>query len=121
MRVARPRIAPLLAWLFALALGARLPAHAEKAEPKKEGRTEKEAWDVQKPPGKSHDVPIDVTEGTWISLDVSPDGQEIVFDLLGDLYTIPIEGGEARPLTAGLAWDMQPRYSPDGGWIAFGC
>ena len=64
-------------------------------------------------------VSIDVTEGTWMSLDVSPDGKEIVFDLLGDIYTMPIGGGEARALTSGIAWDMQPRYSPDGKWIAF--
>ena len=54
-----------------------------------------------------------------MSLDVSPDGKEIVFDLLGDLYTMPIGGGEAKALTSGIAWDMQPRYSPDGKWIAF--
>ena len=59
------------------------------------------------------------TEGTWMSLDVSPDGSEVVFDLLGDLYTVPIEGGEATALTEGLAWDMQPVYSPDGSRIAF--
>jgi Tol biopolymer transport system component len=59
------------------------------------------------------------SEGTWISLDVSPDGSSIVFDLLGDLYTIPIEGGTAARLTEGLPHDMQPRYSPDGGHIAF--
>ena len=56
-----------------------------------------------------------------MSLDVSPDGKEIVFDLLGDLYTMPIAGGEAKALTSGIAWDMQPRYSPDGKWIAFTC
>ncbi|HXF95087.1 MAG TPA: amidohydrolase family protein, partial [Gemmatimonadales bacterium] len=59
------------------------------------------------------------TQGTWISLDVSPDGQTLVFDLLGDLYTLPIAGGQARRLTQGLAHDMQPRFSPDGRQIVF--
>ena len=54
------------------------------------------------------------TEGTWISLDVSPDGQTIVFDLLGDLYTMPVTGGKAAPLLTGMAFDVQPRFSPDG-------
>jgi Tol biopolymer transport system component/imidazolonepropionase-like amidohydrolase len=58
-------------------------------------------------------------EGTWISLDVSPDGQRIVFDLLGDLYTIPMAGGKATRLTSGMAWDAMPRWSPDGRSIAF--
>lgn len=58
-------------------------------------------------------------EGTWISLDVSPDGKQIVFDLLGDLYLIPTAGGEAKRLTSGLPWDCQPRFSPDGKQIAF--
>jgi Tol biopolymer transport system component len=59
------------------------------------------------------------SKGTWISLDVSPDGQTIVFDLLGDLYTVPIAGGTATRLTSGLAHDMQPRFSPDGSQIVF--
>jgi Tol biopolymer transport system component len=59
------------------------------------------------------------TKGTWISLDVSPDGQTIVFDLLGDLYTMPITGGKATALTSGLAYDAQPRFSPDGKKVAF--
>ncbi len=57
--------------------------------------------------------------GTWISLDVSPDGQTIVFDLLGDLYRMPVSGGTATRLTHGLAHDMQPRFSPDGRRIVF--
>jgi imidazolonepropionase-like amidohydrolase/Tol biopolymer transport system component len=76
-------------------------------------------WDVNAPQGPTHDVKIDVTTGTWLSLDVSPDGKDVAFDLLGDLYVMPIAGGEARPLTTGVAWDMQPRYSPNGRWIAF--
>ena len=87
------------------------PAETEKKDDKK--------WDVMNPPGPHDDVAIDVSEGTWLSLDVSPDGKEIAFDLLGDIYTIPIGGGEAKALTSGVAWDMQPRYSPNGKWIAF--
>ena len=83
---------------------------AKKKEPK---------WDVNAPPGPRTSVNIDVDEGTWMSLDVSPDGKQIAFDLLGDLYTMPIEGGTATAVTSGLAWDMQPRFSPDGKWLAF--
>ena len=88
-----------------------------KDDAKSEEKEDK--WDVDNPPGEHYEVEIDTDEGTWLSLDVSPDGQEIVFDLLGDLYTIPITGGEAKALTSGFAWDMQPRYNPDGSSIAF--
>ncbi|PYP49643.1 MAG: amidohydrolase [Gemmatimonadetes bacterium] len=64
-------------------------------------------------------VDFTTSEGTWISLDVSPDGQTIVFELLGDLYTMPVTGGEAKHITAGPAFDSQPRYSPDGKTIVF--
>src|SRR5262245_55731789 len=79
----------------------------------------KSEWDVSAPPGDRREIPLDVHSGTWMSLDVSPDGQHIAFDLLGDLYEIPIGGGEARALTSGMPWDIQPRYSPDGKQIAF--
>ncbi|MES2523421.1 MAG: amidohydrolase family protein [Gemmatimonadota bacterium] len=59
------------------------------------------------------------SKGTWLSLDVSPDGSTIVFDLLGDLYTLPIAGGKATRLTSGMAFDVQPRFSPDGKRLAF--
>src|SRR5262244_3236757 len=51
-------------------------------------------------------------EGTWLSLDLSPDGKTIAFDLLGDLYTLPIEGGKATRITSGQAFDGQPHWSP---------
>src|SRR5574341_332856 len=68
-------------------------------------------------PGK--ELRIKTEEGTWLSLDVSPDGKTIVFDMLGDLYTLPISGGKATQITRGLALDNQPRYSPDGKKIVY--
>ncbi|MFL5346461.1 MAG: amidohydrolase family protein [Hyalangium sp.] len=76
-------------------------------------------WNVNAPNAPSTEAAIDVAEGTWMSVDVSPRGDELVFDLLGDIYTLPLSGGEAKPLTHGVAWDFQPRYSPDGKFIAF--
>src|ERR1043166_2804800 len=67
----------------------------------------------------TREVSFETTEGTWISLDVAPDGQTIVFELLGDLYTMPIAGGTATRITSGPAFDSQPRYSPDGKQIVF--
>jgi Tol biopolymer transport system component len=67
----------------------------------------------------THKLEFTVNEGTWISLDVTPDGKSIVFDLLGDLYRLPIAGGKAERITEGLAYDREPRVSPDGKWIAF--
>src|SRR5688572_9286675 len=58
-------------------------------------------------------------EGTWMSLDVSPDGKTIAFDLLGDLYVMPATGGEARRIAGGMSFESQPRFSPDGKHIAF--
>lgn len=64
-------------------------------------------------------VEFSTDEGTWISLDVSPDGKTILFELLGDFYTVPAAGGEAKPLLTGIQFDSMPRYSPDGKKIAF--
>lgn len=59
------------------------------------------------------------TKGTWISVDITPDGRTLVFDLLGQLYTLPVEGGRATALTSGLAYNSQPRVSPDGKRVTF--
>ncbi len=58
-------------------------------------------------------------KGTWMSLDVSPDGKTIVFDLMGDIYSIPITGGRATTLTTGIQYDVHPRFSPDGKSLVF--
>ena len=94
--------------------------NAAFAAPENENAEEKKnAWSVSAPPGERRDVSIDTRSGTWMSVDVSPDGKRIAFDMLGDIYDLPIEGGKARALASGMAWDMQPSYSPDGKWIAF--
>jgi Tol biopolymer transport system component len=62
---------------------------------------------------------VDRTEGSWISLDVSPDGSTIAFDYLGDLFTMPVSGGDAKQITSGMAFDAQPRFSPDGSQLVF--
>lgn len=81
-----------------------------------------EDWEVegaQWQDWSTRNVRFDTDQGTWMNLDVSPDGEQIVFDLLGDIYRISIDGGEAELLSGGPAFDMQPQYDPDGETIAF--
>jgi hypothetical protein len=78
---------------------------------------DKPKWDVSNPSlgGVPYsDVEFTTSEGTWMCLDVSPDGKTIVFDMLGDIYTMPISGGTTTCIRSGLAWEVQPRFSPDG-------
>ena len=84
-----------------------------------DAKKETPKWDVNKAPGVSKMVDIKTDNGTWMSLDVSPDGKTIIFDMLGDIYTMPISGGDAKNITNSMAWDMQPTFSPDGSSIAF--
>ena len=83
------------------------------------GDDDDEKWDVNAIPGEARTISIDTRTGTWMSLDVSPDGTLIAFDLLGDIYTVPAAGGEATAINSGHAWSMQPRFSPDGSEIAY--
>lgn len=76
-------------------------------------------WNVANPPTPAYTKTFTVDEGTWMNLDLSPDGKEIVFDLLGDIYIMPVDGGTAKVLCSGLPYELQPRFSPDGQWISF--
>jgi len=97
------------------AFGAALPANAQVPSAPGGGR----GAPAPLPLVSTRKAEFTATKGTWISLDVSPDGKTIVFDLLGDLYTLPIDGGKATRITSGMAFDAQPRYSPDGRKIVF--
>src|SRR5215475_12706246 len=83
----------------------RSRASAQQQEEKKD---EKKEELFLKPETK---VSFTTDEGTWMSLDVSPDGQTIVFDLLGDIYTSPIAGGEAKRIVGGMSFEAQPKFS----------
>ncbi len=97
----------LMALIFSTAQAQQSPADTTKKAKK------------DLPLNAARTVSFSTDEGSWMSLDVSPDGTTIVFELLGDLYTVPIVGGMATPVTRGMAFDTQPRYSPDGTRILF--
>lgn len=79
-------------------LGASLPALAQQEAA--------EEWNVEQPQGEFNSVDISVNSGTWMNVDLSPDGETIVFDLLGDIYRMPASGGKATKLTSDIAWQM---------------
>lgn len=76
-------------------------------------------WDVTATGEPFTDAAFTVTEGTWMSVDVSPDGSTLVFDLLGDVYRLPAEGGEAKLVHGGPAMQHSPRFSLDGSKILY--
>ncbi len=82
---------------------------------------ETQDWDVTAPRGETREIEFTTSEGTWMSVDVSADGEWVVFDLLGHVYRVPAAGGEAVSLTqgSGVAVNFHPRFSPDGSTIAF--
>lgn len=98
---------------------ARAPAQTAKGASKPGAEADDKKWDITAAHGPTKAVRFDTDEGTWIDLDVSPDGRQIAFSLLGDIYLLPIGGGQARRISQGPAWDVQPRFSPDGREIAF--
>ncbi|MEO8277014.1 MAG: amidohydrolase family protein [Thermoanaerobaculia bacterium] len=115
----RSPLVGILVFALPLLLAAAPAAPAVIAAKKAEKKSKDPAADINAPRANARRIAFTTSQGTWTSLDVSPDGTTIVFDMLGDLYTLPIAGGKASRLTSGPAWDVQPRYSPDGRTIAF--
>ncbi len=83
------------------------------------GQEKDKKWNVAEPGAPFKEVVIETSEGTWMNLDVSPDGSKIVFDLLGDIYIMSSSGGDATLLRGGYPFEVQPRFSPDGSQISF--
>jgi Tol biopolymer transport system component/imidazolonepropionase-like amidohydrolase len=113
--LARPRA---LYAVLASTLALPFPAQAQEATADSTRRARNPVQEGL-PLEPTRTVAFTATEGSWLSVDVSPDGRTLVFDLLGDLYTMPIAGGRATPLTQGMAFDAQPRFSPDGARVVF--
>lgn len=113
------KLYPLLCAVFLIGF---VQLHAQ--EPKKEDKADTVKKET---PKKKKDLPLEVarrvplktTEGTWMSLDVSPDGKTIAFDFMGDIFTMPISGGKPTQLTQGMAFDSHPKFSPDGTRLLF--
>ncbi|ANM32435.1 amidohydrolase [Acidobacteria bacterium Mor1] len=100
------------------------PQDALAKKKKKKGKDKDEVeqaekWNVSDPGGDWKTISLDTEETTWSDVDLSPDGKTIVFDMLGDIYAVGIDGGEAKALTSGIEWNFQPSFSPDGKQIAF--
>jgi len=107
----------MVALLAATLVGASVDASAAQAQQADSAR--RTAPDTELPLIPTRPLTFTTDEGTWLSLDVAPDGRTIVFDMLGDLYTIPFAGGKATRITSGSGFDGQPRFSPDGSSIVF--
>ncbi|MFM1889196.1 MAG: hypothetical protein RL501_1483, partial [Bacteroidota bacterium] len=109
-------------WALIAALGlaswtwAQTPADSTGVKTK-DSVVKKATKELPLEPGRK--VQFSTQEGTWISVDVHPSGTKIVFDLMGDIYEMPITGGAAKAITQGVPYDVHPKYSPDGNSIVF--
>ena len=117
----KSRLLTLLAVIpVVVTLAAQDPPQSTPQDKPKDPAAEKKKADKNELPLEMKDrLEFETDEGTWISLDVLPDGKALVFELLGDIYRLPVAGGAATRVTDGAPYDAQPRVSPDGRWIAF--
>jgi imidazolonepropionase-like amidohydrolase/WD40 repeat protein len=64
-------------------------------------------------------IEVETSEVTAPDVALSPDGQRMIFTMLGHLFRLPVEGGEAEQLTFGPYYDTEPVFSPDARHVAF--
>lgn len=105
-----------------IVFGFSFPSKAQEPEQRSSDEqlaTELEDWDVLNPPLALKTLSINTDETTWSSLDVTPDGEHFVFDMLGDIFIVNAKGGQAKALTQDFAWNIHPSVSPDGSKVAF--
>jgi dipeptidyl aminopeptidase/acylaminoacyl peptidase len=79
-------------------------------------------------PTADYDIPPDQRGGSG-DINFSPDGKEICFTAVtdkveatstnGDLFILPVSGGEPKRITKNPGFDGNPVYSPDGNTIAY--
>jgi Tol biopolymer transport system component len=116
-------LAILLILIFIAAFGRVFPHRTVHTEAQAQEPAQDEKRDARKeeplPLKAGGKIEFTTDEGSWLSLDLSPDGQTLVFELLGDIYTLPFAGGEAKNIAKGVAFDSQPKFSPDGKKIVF--
>lgn len=120
MKISYPRKFAATCFTLLFALHSSVFAQSPKGQsPENSNSESKQKWDVLNPPFELTSFNIKSEEVTWASLDVTPDGKNIVFDTLGDLFIVDANGGAAKPLTQDFAWNIHPAVSPDGKTIAF--
>ena len=112
-------IIPIAAFLLISAPAFSLEYLQEKPDEANDSTEVKKEKKKDLPLIAEREISFTTNESSWMSLDISPDGKTLVFDLLGDLYTLPATGGKAIPLTSGMAFDTHPRFSPDGKSVAY--
>lgn len=85
-----------------------------------------EPWDISKSYPYPRNFSTTVTEGTWLRIATHPNKNEIVFDMLGDLYCMSIQGPSpglsavrAQAFLSGVPFDKEAEFSPDGSEIVF--
>ena len=64
-------------------------------------------------------IEFETTEVTGADVALSPDGETLMFTIVGHLFRLPVEGGTAEQLTFGPYYDSDPVFSPDGNRVAF--
>lgn len=106
-------------WVMMLFLSVTIAQEAKKETKSDSTKKEKPKKKKDLPLETDRKISIKTNEGTWMSLDVSPDGKTIAFDFLGDIYTMPITGGKPTAFSKGMAFESHPRFSPDGTKLLF--